>query len=221
LSGGAWTDSFTTEFGSNGDVCSCEEITLHGNKTTIKGDAFHGHGFALETSGGASVTGTIGAIARCLQAMVDLTEASENNDNASIGRTDKGRSPFSSGLDLKLSDHDNLTLAPGTYYFTSVELSGPATLTVTGKTDIHVQGKVKLTGGSVVNVGKTAADLKIIVAGDEVSVSGESACYATILAPQATLKITGQGELYGAALGRLIDLSGKGRIHVVPSLPGF
>jgi hypothetical protein len=71
----------------------------------------------------------------------DASVAWFNNDNGTIVLTDYGRDPWV-GDPLRLIEDDNLTLSPGTYYFSDVRMVGQATLTVTGSTAIYVDEAV-------------------------------------------------------------------------------
>ena len=209
LSGHASTDSYDSSAGpyfpgfagSNGHVCSCGEISV-ANNAEINGEAR---------------TFPAGA---CPEIMMDFGDVEFNNDNATIGLSDDGKDPFSGGAyEFKLTNGDNITFLPGTYYFESMELSGGATLVVDGPTLIYVSGDIRVTGSGVINLTADPENLSVISSGDKVEWSGGSAYYGTLVAPNADVKIRGGAHYYGGVYGRTLDLGGGSEFHVDESLP--
>ena len=140
------TDSYDSSQGSygassvhaNGDVCSCQDVVANGN-IEIRGDAMYGEGYSFLPSGTAySVWGVIADHACNVPPFeADFAAAAVDNDNATIGTTTRGRDPFAgSPWDLYITGNDSLTLAGGTYYFTSVLIDGQGVVNVTGPTTI-------------------------------------------------------------------------------------
>lgn len=218
------TDSYDSRIGpygddniySNGDVCSCQDIGLVGD-VEIHGDAMYGQGFAFDTSGGALEVWGTAAPMNCgiVPPVIDMDEAMDTNDNDLIGLTDDGRSPFVGGTEnLRLSGTDNLTLDPGTYYFSSVRLTGMSTLTVYGPTVIYISGIADLTGGGVINTSADPANLIIYSTGVDMHIRGESGFHGTVVAPNTDVSISGTPDFYGAIMGKTLDLSGNTNVHV-------
>lgn len=218
------TDSYDSRIGpygdenifSNGDICSCQNIGLVGD-VEIHGDAMYGQGFAFDTSGGALEVWGTAAPMSCgiVPPVIDMDEAMVTNDNDLIGLTDDGRNPFVGGSeDLRLTGTDNLTLDPGTYYFTSIRLLGLSTLTVDGPTIIYVSGTADLTGGGVINLTGDPANLIIYATGTDMHIRGGSGFYGTVVAPDTDISISGTPDFYGAIMGRTVDLSGNTNIHI-------
>jgi hypothetical protein len=169
---------------------------------------------------GTDVTGTIGPLPSCIDPVLDFGDAATNNDNDTIGLSDGGEDPFRHGGGMfRLGGGDNLTLQPGTYYFTPLELTGGSTLTLTGPTTIYTTGRLVVGGGGVINPSGDPHDLSIIASGDRVSWTGGSDTYGSLLAPNAQIVIGGGGDFFGAAIGLELEMTGGSHFHVDESLP--
>jgi Flp pilus assembly protein TadG len=226
--GDVFTDSYNSQVGpygdanihANGDLCSCQDIDLRGS-VAIYGDAMYGEGYSIWTSGGAYEVWGIVAEHRCGDFVpdFDMDEAAVYNDNDTIGLTDRGRDPFrGSPWDLNLTSTDNLTLAGGTYYFTSAKMSGQATLTIGGPSELFVVGSGVFTGGGVTNPGQNPADLTIYSTGAELSLRGNAGFYGAVMAPATDVELTGTDDFYGTIVGRTVSMTGTADIHVDESL---
>jgi Flp pilus assembly protein TadG len=227
MSGGSYTDSYNSSTGSyssgsagkNGTVCSNGNISLSGSGTIINGDAHPGVG--MMESGG-SVTGSTTPLTQALtESAVDFGDSATINDNASIPLSHSGKSPLDSRGNFSLQGGDSLTLPAGTYYFTSMSLSGNATVTVTGKTVIYCVGNCNATGGSVTNTTLIPSNLQIYVTGSKCGLSGGSPLYAAVYAPAADTKYTGSADFYGMLVGKSITVSGGSGLHYDQALGGL
>ena len=116
------TDSYRSDDGfygagniyANGDLCSNQDIALEGN-VTIWGDVMYGPGYGLSTSGNSYyISGDRRELCCQVEAPTfDIDEIMANNDNDSIGLTDRNRDPFQGNpWNLVVTGNDNLTLAP-------------------------------------------------------------------------------------------------------------
>ncbi len=207
--------------GENGDVCSGRGIRVMGS-IEIHGDAMAGLGYAIESSGGPIISGVTTATldgTGLTPPAVDFGDVDVNNDNATIGLTDGGISPFTSGLNISIQASDNLTLAPGTYLLDSMTFSSDASLTVTGPTTIYMTGDFDATGDGTINSTNNPADLTIMSTGSIIKVTGSVAFYGSILAPNADVSIGGTADFYGALIGKTVKMHGDFQFHVDESLP--
>ena len=222
--GNVVVDSFDSSTGAysmatasdNGDVCSNGPLTVAGS-IEINGDTL---GSPVTVHGGkAVITGSVDTLEEpVVVPPPEFGDVAVNNDNASIGTTDKGASPFSSGLNVQVGANDNLTLPPGTFYFESVTFRAAATLTVTGPTTIYVAGDFDQTGQSTVNTTGDPHDLTIISAGKFVNVAGGASFAGSIMAPNAEVSLTGNADFFGAVVGRTVKIAGSFDFHVDESL---
>ncbi|MFQ5805135.1 MAG: pilus assembly protein TadG-related protein [Phycisphaerae bacterium] len=226
--GNVFTDSYDSQDGAygagnvhpNGDICSCQNIYLQGD-VDIHGDAMYGEGYSLMTEGSAYEVWGVAGEQRCgdFVPSFDMETASRENDNVTIGLTDRGHDPFrGSPWDLVLNGNDNLTLAGGTYYFTSVSMAGQATLTIAGPTTIYISGPAEFSGGGLTNVSQNPADLLIYSTGATMILSGSAGFYGAVIAPSTDIALVGTGDYYGTILGRTLDMDGTANLHVDESL---
>jgi len=221
------TDSYIEDDGAyggpnvrpNGDICSCRDITLGGN-TEIHGDAIYGDGYDLTLHGTSyEIWGYVDdQVCRLTPPTFDMPAAIADNDNGAIPQTDEGRTAYNPGSKrLRLVADDNLTLAPGTYYFSAVQIEGTATLTITGPTEIYISGDSMLGGQGIINSTAIPENLKIFSTGD-MAFNGGSTFYGAIVAPTGDLSFVGDSSYYGMIIGQTIDFRGTTNIHVEESL---
>ena len=227
--GSIQTDSFDstvapyseTNAGDNGNLCSGRGIEGDGS-FEVNGDVMTGYGYQLLIDGiSGQITGlTSSTVGPVEPPPYGFGNVAVVNDNATIGLTDRGVSPWGRGtLALSFGSSDNLTLAGGTYYFNSIALTGGATITVTGPATFYVTGNISASGGALLNSTGNPGVLSIICTGKEVKFGGGVDFHGSILAPLATVTIGGNAEYYGALIGRRLVLNGDITIHVDESLP--
>ena len=201
----------------NGDICSCQDIDVFGS-VEIHGDAMYGEGYGFYPSGNAwEVWGVVAAHGCNVPPFeADFAAAAVDNDNATIGTTvPRGHDPFRGHpYNLRIGGLDNLTLAGGTYYFTSVLLTGQGTLNITGPTTIYVTGPADFRGGGIFNSSEEPSDLVIYCSDPTVMLKGTSGFYGAVIAPFSDVKLVGTSDFYGTLLGRTLDANGDTAIHV-------
>lgn len=218
------TDSYDSQEGpygpgnirAHGDVCSNRDMGL-GGSIEIHGDAMYGDGYNLSTSGSTfEVWGRLDDHTNeAVPPPFDINQARVFNDNDTIGLTDHGRNPFQGHTtNLRLVEDDNLTLAPGTYYFRSIMIVGQATLTVTGPTNIYVGDDAHFGGGGLINTTQDPRNLTIYSAGQTMDLAGGAAFYGSIVAPQTTVNLTGTSAYYGTLMAGTLVMRGDNVIHV-------
>ena len=224
------TDSYDSAQGAyggtnvhpNGDICSCQDISLAGS-VEIFGDVMFGAGYDLSISGGAyDVWGVVSSNECALvPPTIDMFGAIADNDNITIGLTDDGRNPFlGNSLHLRLTGQDNLTLAGGTYYFTSISIRGSATLTIAGPTEIYVSGDVRFGGNGIINLNQNPTDLKIYSTGSTLTLGGTANFYGAVIAPETDIRLTGTGDFFGTLIGKTVDIIGSAVVHIDESVVG-
>ncbi len=223
------TDSFDSTIssydaataGERGNLCSGRGITVEGS-FEVHGDVMTGFGYPLE------VNGTSGQISGLTTSRMDdvepppadFGEVAYINDNRTIGLTDKGVSPWNrSGSGLRIASNDNLTILGGTYYFSSITLTGGSTITIKGTAVFYVTGSIDAAGGSLINRAAAPGDLSIVSSGSSIKLSGGTEFYGSILAPNAAVALNGNAIYYGALIGKTLSLGGDVQIHVDESLP--
>ena len=125
---------------------------------------------------------------------------------------------------ISLSGKATLTLAPGVYNVNSMSLSGQSQIVITpvGQVVLNIAGNgvsggnvLDLSGNSVNNQALNANDFQINYSGNgSINVTGNaSSTYFVLNAPNASVKITGNGDIFGAVVGATIQDSGNGGFH--------
>lgn len=226
LSSSSYTDSYnsakapysTGSAGVNGHVCSNGNIFMNGS-TEIRGDAHPGPGKSVNNSSTKGILGTISALSTAVSYPTpNPGTAATNNNNSSIPLSQMGRQPLNAQKEFSLSGGDFVTLAPGTYYFSKLTLSGSASFAVSGRTVIYVTGDVDMGGGSVINQTALPRNLEFNVMGSNCVISGSAAFYGVVYAPNATVSRNGSSDYFGSIIAGTLSLSGSGGIHADDSL---
>ena len=229
LSGTPRVDSYDSDHGSydpsnpghNGDVGSNNDINLSGN-CRIYGNATPGPGHSVSVSGGASVVPP-GSTAPAPSAETlpsipasYLSLAQQNNNNNVISQQGNYFSPGQ--YDLNVSN-GNINLPSGTYYFTSITVSGNASMTAQNDVVIYVEGgAITVTGTGLLNASRVPSNLIIYSTGLTVTLSGSADFYGAIYAPGARTTITGNTGFYGSMISDSFNITGNANFHYDRSL---
>lgn len=224
ISGGATTDSYDSRtgayggsnVGNDGDVGSNGTVTLTGTGAIVHGDAS-----ALSTvtaTGGALVDGTT----TNLKAPIEFPPISHPCGSPytySSGSGITGGNYNSANGRLRGSGKaGTITLANGTYCFSSVDLASEgSTLSVNGAVKIYLTEDSSFTGGGVVNTTGLPENLEIYSlfssSSQGISVSGGSQTAMAIYAPDCRVTLSGGSNYYGSIVGKVIDISGATAFH--------
>jgi hypothetical protein len=237
FSGGAHTDSYNSNnanynqstAGSDGNVGSNGNITNNGSPTTINGDMTAGGNISI---GQSTVTGdtTSGAPQVALPA---APSCPQNGYGAYNGGSISGGSFNSGNGQLRGNGSDNITLTGGTYCFSSITVTGQATVTLQGAVQIYLTSPSNFGGGGIVNYVPQGSypipsNLQIFSTynaganGNQgITFAGGSAVYAAIYAPEAALNFQGSvTDFYGAAIGGTVSM-GAANFHYDEALQGL
>lgn len=210
LVGNAYTDAYNSSSGAYGganvfsrgnvgtDSTGNDTVTLTGN-AQIRGNVTTGAGSTpadvISTTGNASITGA-------------STAAS-----SAFNPPDVSTNVASSGS-LSISGNRTVTLAPGTYNYTSISITGNGRLTTSGAVTIYVSGSVSIAGNGISTSGSLPTNMLIYSTGSSnVSISGNGNIYAGIYAPNSTVSNSGNGAVYGAIVSNRYSQTGNGVIH--------
>ncbi len=216
LSGNAYTDSFdssqgpyniTTNRGVNGtistDATTAGAITIAAG-STVNGSAEIGPGGTVATGivNLGTITGTTGPESAAWNMPLSTIPA---------GVTNQGPLSVSSGT---------RTLGEGTYWFSSISISGSGLLQASGNVKIYVTGNINIAGNGVVFPSGNALMMYGTVdpanaanKTTSVSISGNGNFYGGIYAPDAAITVSGNAGVYGALTGNTVALSGNGGLH--------
>lgn len=210
MSGNAQTDSYNSNNGAYGgsnifsgghvgsDGASGIVMALSGN-AMIKGNAEIGPGGStaanIGTSGNAVITGT-----------------------KSVSTSTKNYQPETTTLPssgaLVISGNSTVTLAAGTYNYSSISVSGNGKLKTTGAVTLYVSGNVSISGNGVTTASNKPSNFLLYSTGTgSVSFSGNASFYGAVYAPKSAVTNSGNGEIFGAIVSKTYAQSGNGKIH--------
>lgn len=220
LSGGAYTDSYNsdsgaytpspsiTNRGTSGNVSV--DSTASGSVTVASGSAINGNvqvgpgGTSAAVTNQGAITGTVTAESAAMNMPLSTIPS---------GVTNLGALNISNGI---------RTLTEGTYWFSSISISGTGMLQTSGEVKIYVTGSISIAGNGVGTAGNEPEDLLIYGTVDpnnsankctSVSVSGNGKLYGAIYAPAASIAVSGNAEVFGSLTGASVTLSGNGGLH--------
>jgi hypothetical protein len=187
--------------------------------SAIYGNGHPGKGKQVNSSSSIGVVGNTEPLETPLSfPPANPGNASTVNNNDSIPLSDDGIQPLRSSGEFKLSGGDGVSLPAGTYYFNKMSLSGGSTVRIHGPTKIFVVGDCSLSGGSVANVTTLPKNLKLFPMGSNCTISGDSAFFGAVYAPNAKVERSGSSDFYGSIIAGELVLSGSGGIHADLSL---
>lgn len=220
-----------------GHIGSNQDVVLNGTDVVVRGNAIPGIGSTLFQNGTPVITGDTQARTEEVPipdpSLAEFQNAYANNDNDSVwkpvggaGGPKKGVGTYSaSKMSLRLSGGDALVLPAGTYFFSSLSVSGSATITVTGKVKIYVTGSVALGGNGLINGTDTPSNFELIAhpynivptAGPDpsptISINGGSTFSGAVYAPAVDVNLKGGVHYYGAMVGKEMSVGGNLNFH--------
>ncbi|MEK6798749.1 MAG: pilus assembly protein TadG-related protein [Planctomycetota bacterium] len=220
--GDVTTDSFNSDegpytadtAGEEGDICSGRGVAVNGS-VEVHGDVMAGYGYPIDINGDPLITGMTSSTIQGLSAPApEFGDIKTANDNLLMPNTAKGAKVFSAEWDFAVGSNDSLVVPPGNYYLRTMAVHSTATITFTGATTLYVQGSIAATGAGLINETGDPSNLKIISSGTSVSIGGTFDLFAEVLAPYADVKLSGDGDLYGALIGKTVTMVGNFQVHV-------
>lgn len=162
------------------------------NQVLVKGDAVAGPGAdvstTITTTGGAVITGSRRAASEA-QALPDVKPP-----------------PGTPQLGALSVGQGTVTLSGGTYWYSSIDITGNGKVNLTGPATIYVDGKVRISGQGFKTKGQSPPNLLIHVLGRS-SASVEVDFYGGFYAPRSMVTvgaINGTSHVYGALIGKYI-----------------
>jgi RHS repeat-associated protein len=239
LAGGGYTDSFDSSQGTytqtktlaGGDIGVTANVTLSG------GFVVNGSIAALNTAVGSCLNGAPGISlsggAKATAGYLNLSAAPSflNPPPVTAGSQDLSFTKNATLLpgnyrNIAVSGGATLTLSPGTYNINSISLSGNSILTFSpsGRVLITVAGNgvpaaINFSGGTIVNPSGIPLNLQFLYGGSlPTMISGGSASYAVVYAPNSSASLSGGSDWFGAIVARTLNDSGGTAIHYDRSL---
>lgn len=220
-----------------GDVGSNVGIKLNGSSGTIRGNAIPGPLNETVTSGTPTIWGDVFPRRREIPIpdvpLADFEAALAVNDNAQFGGGPGGGGPGGGGpkgpydsknMSLTGNGGETITLTGGTYFFTSVQLTGGSTIEVTGPTTIYITDSFDTSGGTLINASGVPSDLIVyahpyplpsgsVAPNPGIKFGGGAGSAMAVYAPEMPVVVHGDGDIYGAILGSTITVMGDASFH--------
>lgn len=219
LTGNAYTDSYDSRLGaynvngnrgSNGDISTDSTavgaITIDLN-STVNGDVLVG-------PGGNTATGVVNA-----GTITGTTTTEPSTWNLPLSTIPTG--VVNQGP-LSISGNTVRTLSEGTYWFSSLQVTGNGRLQVSGAVKIYVTGNINIGGNGVATANNAPPNLLIYGTVDptnaankttSVNIHGNGNFYGAVYAPAAAIQVTGNAGAYGSLTGASVTVNGNGGLH--------
>ncbi len=131
--------------------------------------------------------------------------------------------------DVKLDGNETLSIGPGSYHATLIDLKQDAVLDIdntAGSVTIYVTGDVKVANNAAISASDIRTEkLSIYVLGPRlVTFNGSAYLYGTIYAPEAIVTIDGVADTFGSFVGKNITIKSDAAFYqdellVAPSTP--
>ncbi|WP_342373836.1 Ig-like domain repeat protein [Myxococcus stipitatus] len=194
---------------------------------TLVGSLYYGEGYAIGEY--ASVQGAVHLVTPTptpcwcgYDVAANLLQASSNNDNVRLSSLENSAQWWVGGA-FELNGHQ-VVLPAGRYYADHLRLSGGATLSAEpgARVLIFVDNNVLVEGGSTLGASASAIHPIVIVSGairhegQSVRVDNYNDASLAIYSPEADLLLSGSKTLYGALMGKTVELSGTQRLVLKP-----
>lgn len=219
LIGNVVTDSYNSDHGAynvggnryqNGHVSSdataANTITLDPN-VVVNGDVLAGPAavVAAAVNNQGTVTGTIGTQSAAWNMPLSTIPAGVTNSGA-----------------LSIAGNRTVTLTEGTYWFSSISVTGNGRLNVSGAVKIYVTGDVNIGGNGVTTANNKPPNLLLYGTVDptnsankstSVSIVGNGNFFGAVYAPHAAIQVVGNGAVYGALTGASVQINGNAGLH--------
>ena len=209
-----WSSTGET-INTSGNIASNGNISLNGG-ATIQGNARSHKG----TVTGGTVTGSTAPLPVALTFPPGDASPYWTNNNNGYAKA------WMNGTNFSLGKNQNATLPGGIYVFNNFSTGTGSMLSFNAPTVIYCYGNFNRTGqtNTALNLPK---NLKIVMCPGPTglppgtcTITAGAALYADIYAPQSTVSVGGNADVYGSVLGLNVVMSGTGTIHYDLSLKG-
>jgi hypothetical protein len=205
----ARTDSYHSKTGASGgargDVLSNGLVKMN-NEATINGNV---RGFAFDVTDKAKIEGSTTKTTKPLEFMPIILPP---------GLTDLGNVELSNGATRTL-------VGPVSYKATKVVLSNNGRLRIdntAGPVTLYIMGEFSATNdGKIITTDPNPEKFAVYMVGKgDVKLSNNSSFYGVVYAPESVVDLSGQGEFFGAFVGKEMKVSGYVKVHYDAALQG-
>lgn len=136
---------------------------------------------------------------------------------------------------LTISGNKPVVLNEGTYWYSSLQITGNGQLKTNGAVKIYVTGTILINGNGTGNASpvltKNNLPANLLIYGTvdpnnpsnkctSVTIQGNGDLYSAVYAPAATIMVSGNGQVYGSLTGNTVTINGSNgaRFHYDESL---
>lgn len=230
LNGGTYTDSYDSDSGTyaatmrleGGDVGSNGYVDISGT-ADINGDAGTASAGELSIGGAGVVSGDTTTTAPMQVfdpvSVEDINYAKANN-TAPGGLS--GAFNYNAGnKSLRVNPGNTLTLANGTYYFSSMDISGDVVIPAGSTVKIYIDGDIQVQSMAKINAAGVPLQCQIYSRGSLIRINGGAEVRSVVYAPDTEIRLTGGGDLYGAYVGNVATDNGGSNFHYDRALDDF
>ncbi len=136
---------------------------------------------------------------------------------------------------LSISGNHTVVLNEGTYWFSSLSITGNGQLKTVGAVKIYVTGNIQVNGNGTGNaspvITKNNLPSNLLIYGtvdpnnpsnkcNSVTIQGNGDLYSAVYAPGASIMVSGNGQVYGSLTGNTVTINGSNgaRFHYDESL---
>jgi len=222
IEGNAWLNSYDGSSADYPDSVSSEMKVYSNGSIVTRGNAevrgsLYGHDISV--LGNSTITGETVVSDNSRDCLKDDTDTirelvmTENNNDRVVVMGTTTFDPQAGQLDLHLAGAGHVFLPEGIYYFTSLHLSGQSCLEIEGKVIIFVQSDIVFDGHAEINAAGATKYLALNSLTGSIDVRSQARVWAEMFAPHGTVKLTGNSEVFGRAVGNLFHMSGTSQFH--------
>lgn len=230
LNGNTETDSYDSDSGSYasthrdeaGDVGSNGIVGINGN-ATINGDASTSSPGDMTIGGSSIVTGDTTTTAPVVNLPpVTAAEIANAKANSAAPAGLSGTYTYNSGSrSLSVKPGKTLTLADGTYYFSTMDVKGAIAVQSGATVKIYMDGDFQANATAAINTAGQPAQLQFFLRGAKFTVNGSAEIRSVVYAPESQMELNGGGNFYGAFIARDIQENGGSHFHYDRALRNF
>jgi hypothetical protein len=190
--------------GNSGDVgtnsTGANMVSLIGN-ANVNGSVTVGKGgdpnTVIEVSPGATITGSTSAS----PAVITYVAPTVPTTAVNLGN-------------LSVNGGTTMILPGGTYLMSSLSITGNGNLQFSGPATVYLTGTANIAGNGISTANNLPSNLIFNVVGNNsVAYSGNGNFYAGIYAPDASVNVSGNGQVFGAVVANTYSQDGNGKFH--------
>ena len=211
----------TGHVGSNANIDIHSSVRIRGNARPGTTSRTKIHGSSASVSGDRSSISS--PVSTPVPSLAEFQEAYLSNQNGEL----KSRGDITydkTRMNLRVDGSDTLRLSGGTYFFNDFELNSSSRLIIDSPTTIYVTGDLLLTSSVSMNWGGKAEDLSFIAhpynispgwsaPAQRVELNSSLQAVLTLYAPGRDVYMDSSVQLFGAVVGRSVEVNSSVQVH--------